>query len=184
MVCDFVELDDTGATYLSLNSPNDFLALDLAPDDPLELVKIAVETANGIAARNLTGIMVNFKDADGYFMGPWKYMICILNPGDQTRLSGMYLRSNLHTAKAPDNTGRLYIASRKKNGVMAHFCQQFSPVFRSGCHPPCHPALPNLPTVLAHCRSSCSPPVSDWDSSLLHRVTALYYVFLRRRSER
>lgn len=69
-VCDFIILDDMGATYLSLNSPNDFLALDLAPDDPLMLRDTPLETANGMVVRNFTGIMVNFKDANRNFMGP------------------------------------------------------------------------------------------------------------------
>lgn len=82
MVCDFVELDDTGITYLFLNSLNNFFALDLKPNDFLELVKIAINTGNGIVAQNFIAVMVNFKDVNGYFMDVWRYMIYILNPCD------------------------------------------------------------------------------------------------------
>lgn len=102
-------LDDTGAIYLSLNYPNDLLALGLAPDYPLPIRDILVETANGRAMRDITLVMVNFKDANENFMGPWREVQCILNPGSQTRLSGMYLRMNLYMATARDSTGRLYI---------------------------------------------------------------------------
>lgn len=60
-VCDFIMLDDTGATYLSINSPNGFLALDLAPDDPLMLGYTPLETADGLVVRNFT---ISFKDAN------------------------------------------------------------------------------------------------------------------------
>lgn len=111
-------LDDTGATYLSLNYPNDLIALGLAPNTPLPLYEILVETDNGRALRNVTLVMVNFKDANENLMGQWTEVECILNPDYQTRLSGMYLRKNLYTATAPDSRGRIYI-SIKKNGVVA-----------------------------------------------------------------
>lgn len=115
---DFVVLDDTGATYLSLNYPDDFVALGLLPNDPLPVHQVTVETANGRAIRNLTFVWVNLKDDSENFMGQWREVECVLNPGNQTRLSGMYLRNNLYTAKAPDGIGRLFIGT-KKNSVVA-----------------------------------------------------------------
>lgn len=116
--CNFVVLDDTGATYLSLNYPEDFDALGLLPNHPLPLLQIMVEIANGRALRYLTLVLVNFKDANETFMGQWREVHCVVNLGNQTRLSGMYLRNNLYKATAPDGTGRLYIGT-KKNGVVA-----------------------------------------------------------------
>lgn len=76
------------------------------------------ETANGRALRYITSVWVNFKDANENFMDQWREVECVLNLDNQTRLSGMYLRNNLYTATAPDDTGRLYIGT-KKNGVVA-----------------------------------------------------------------
>lgn len=45
-------LDDTGSTYLSLNWPNDFLALGLTSNDRLPLEQVSVETAIGMAERS------------------------------------------------------------------------------------------------------------------------------------
>lgn len=84
----------------------------------VQLEQVLVETAIGMAERSKTAVNVNYKDGNGSFMGQWRHLPCILNSGDQTRLSGMYLRSSPYTATAPDGTGRLFIASKKK-GIMA-----------------------------------------------------------------
>lgn len=37
---------------------------------------------------------INFKDGNGAYMGKWERSYCLLTPGrDETRLSGMYIRS-------------------------------------------------------------------------------------------
>lgn len=115
---DFLVLDDTGSSLLSLSYPDDFLLLGYQPGEILPVNSVEVETANGKVVRNITLVEVNFKDTNGAYMGQWERLYCLINPDPhQTRLSGMYIRNNLYTATAPDGSGRLFIAA-KKGGVL------------------------------------------------------------------
>lgn len=114
---DFLVLDDTGSSLLSLSYP-DLLLLGCQPGENIPVNSVEVETANGMVVRDTTLVEINFKDSNGAYMAKWESLYCLLNPNPhQTRLSGMYIRNNLYTATAPDASGRLYIAA-KKGGVV------------------------------------------------------------------
>lgn len=72
----------------------DLLALGHNPGEYLPLQNIVVDTANGRVIRQMTAVEINFKDERGEYMGEWRISLCLLNPGAQSRLSGMHVRKN------------------------------------------------------------------------------------------
>lgn len=86
-------LDDTGSSILSLNYPNYLFYLDISRAtlcmSPRWKLK---QLAEGIQEYDPS--QINFKDGNGAYMGKWERSYCLLTPGrDETRLSGMYIRS-------------------------------------------------------------------------------------------
>ena len=66
---DFLVLDDTGSSLLSLNYPDDILLLGYQLGEVMPLNSVEVETANGKVVRDITLVEINFKDSNGVYIG-------------------------------------------------------------------------------------------------------------------
>lgn len=66
---DFLVLDDTGSSLLSLSYPDDILLLGYQPGEIVPVNSVEVETANGRVIRDTTLVEVNFKNTNGAYMG-------------------------------------------------------------------------------------------------------------------
>lgn len=63
---EFLVLDDTGSSILSLDYPKDLFLLGYhQPGETMPVDTVEVETANGKVFRNTTSVQINFKQWGG-----------------------------------------------------------------------------------------------------------------------
>lgn len=116
----FLCLDDTGSTHLSLFSDDDLVGLGIDGAYTGWGPRVNVQTANGLVECDSLRLLLGLKDNGEVLMRPLRGYWCLAIPGSsagQMRLSGMSVRGRFYTATAPDGSGSLYV-SVKRNGVV------------------------------------------------------------------
>ena len=112
-------LDDTGSKFLDLYL-DDLALLGIQPGYNGWVGLVWLATANGIVHRDTLLAMAFVNDGNGVATMNPTVVRCAVNltmSQNQTRCSGMFLRTALFTATAPDGAGVLFVAV-KKNGVV------------------------------------------------------------------